>query len=232
MKKVLAIKHVAFEDLGSWENILKKNYKIQYMDSVNPQISSLKNEEIDLLVILGGPIGVYQEKEYPFIKNEISLLANRLKQDLPTLGICLGSQLMARALGSKVYPNHTKEIGWDTLKLTEKGKKSCVKHLSADLTSMFHWHGDTFDLPEGAELLASTTNCQNQIYSWGKNGLAFQCHPEITSNHLEYWWIGHAAELSHNNLSPVTLRNESAKLAPQLEQQASHCLQSWVESLA
>lgn len=230
--KAVAIKHVAFENLGSWEGLLQKNYKIQYMDAVDPQISSLNNEEIDLLVVLGGPIGVYQEQEYPFIKNEISLLTKRLQLDLPTLGICLGSQLMARALGSKVYPNHTKEIGWDTLKLTEKGKKSCVKHLSEEFTSMFHWHGDTFDLPKGAELLASTGNCQNQIFSWGKNGLAFQCHPEVTAKHLEYWWIGHAAELSQNHLSPIDLRKQSAKLAPQLERQATHCLQSWVENLA
>lgn len=229
MKTAIVIRHVAFEDLGSWEIILAKHYKINYLDAIDPSLSTLKNKDIDLLIVLGGPIGVYQEQEYPFIKHEISLLANRLKLDLPTLGICLGSQLMARALGAKVYPNHTKEIGWQPLQLTENGKNSCIQYLSSDYTSMFHWHGDTFDLPNGAELLASTDHCKNQIFTWGKNGLAFQCHPEITAPNLENWWIGHAAELSHNNLSVNSLRDQSIELAPQLQKQSLRCLQEWIK---
>jgi GMP synthase (glutamine-hydrolysing) len=115
---------------------------------------------------------------------------------------------MARALGAKVYPNHTKEIGWHPLTLTEIGKTSSLNYLSSEHTSMFHWHGDTFDLPNGAELLASTPNCKNQAFTYGRNGLAFQCHPEISAQHLEKWWIGHAAELSHNHLSVNNLRNQ------------------------
>ena len=232
MKTAVAIRHVAFEDLGSWEKLLRKFYKIQYVDAVDSDITLLKNEDIDLLVVLGGPIGVYQEQEYPFIETEVSLLANRLNIDLPTLGLCLGSQLMAKALGAKVYPNHIKEIGWHTLNLTTNGQNNYVKYLSSEHTSMFHWHGDTFDLPKGAELLASTSNCQNQIFSWGKNGLAFQCHPEITAKHLEYWWIGHAAELGHSNLSVNHLRNESLKFSEQLETQAARCLLAWIESIS
>ena len=231
MKTAVAIRHVAFEDLGSWEKQLSKNYVIRYMDAADADISLLRNEEIDLLVVLGGPIGVYQEAEYPFIRDEIALISDRLKHDLPTLGICLGSQLMARALGAKVYPNRTKEIGWEPLKLSEKGKNSCIRHLSHELTSMFHWHGDTFDLPKGAHLLASTPNCQNQIFTWKKNGLAFQCHPEITSQRLEAWWIGHAAELSSHKLSVNQLRQESAKLAPMLEKQSLQCLDEWLSAI-
>src|SRR5580704_16062092 len=112
MKSLIAIRHVDFENLGSWESTLSKDYEIKYIHVTDTNLPTLQNKNIDLLVILGGPIGVYQEKEYPFIKTEIALLEDRLKSDLPTLGICLGSQLMARALGAKVYPNHTKEIGW------------------------------------------------------------------------------------------------------------------------
>lgn len=232
MKKAVAIRHIAFEDLGNWEGFLSKYYKIHYVDSTDLNAAGLKNENIDLLIVLGGPIGVYQEKEYPFINSEVALLTQRLKLDQPTLGICLGSQLMARALGAEVYPNHTKEIGWEPLKLTEKGKSSCVQYLSFEHTSMFHWHGDTFDLPNGAELLASTDHCKNQIFSWGKNGLAFQCHPEISARHLEKWWIGHAAELAFHHLSVNDLRDQSIKLAPQLQKQALQCLESWVDGLA
>lgn len=228
MQSLIAIRHVDFENLGSWENILSKFFKIKYINVTDVDLSMLKNENIDLLVVLGGPIGVYQDEEYPFIKSEITLLKDRLKKDLPTLGICLGSQLIARALGAKVYPNHSKEIGWHPLTLTKEGQDSCIQHLSSELTSMFHWHGDTFDLPSEANLLASTALCKNQIFSFGRNALAFQCHPEVTAQHLEKWWIGHAAELSYNNLSVCDLRDQSAKLSPQLQKQSLECLQAWI----
>lgn len=231
MKTAVVIKHVAFEDLGSWESLLNKHYQIKYIDAVDVVRNQLKNEEIDLLVILGGPISVYQEEEYPFITTIVDLLERRLNLDLPTLGVCLGSQFMARALGSKVYPNHTKEIGWYPLHLTEKGKESCIKDLSAEHTSMFHWHGDTFDLPKGAELLASSAACTNQIFSWKKNGLAFQCHPEVIANRLEHWWIGHASEVAQNKLNLAELRKESAKWAPQLEKQSRRCLEAWFSQM-
>lgn len=231
MKSLIAIQHVDFENLGTWEVPLSKSYNIQYMHATDMCPSALKNEEIDLLVVLGGPIGVYQEKEYPFIKTEIALLEDRLKSNLPTLGVCLGSQLIARALGSRVYPNHTKEIGWCSLKLTLEGKNSCVKYLDSEHTSMFHWHGDTFDLPSGASLLASTEVCNNQIFSFQNNTLAFQCHPEVAAQQLEKWWIGHAAELSHHNLSVCDLRAQSVKLSQTLQRQSLQCLQAWIESI-
>lgn len=231
MKTAVAMRHVAFEDLGSWGPLISQTHQIKYFNPAEQDPANLNQADIDLLIVLGGPIGVYQDEEYPFLKSEIKLLEKRLKKDLPTLGICLGSQLIARALGSKVYPNHTKEIGWIPLKLTEMGKKHCIESLSLELTSMFHWHGDTFDLPKEATLLASTPHCQNQIFSWGKNTLAFQCHPEVTAERLESWWIGHAAELSQNKLSVKTLRQQSQELAAKLEAQSQKCLQNWLISL-
>lgn len=231
MKTLVAIKHVDFEDLGSWEDFLCKHYKIIYLNVTDIDFSSLDNRNIDLLVVLGGPIGVYQEEEYPFIKTEVALLADRLKSDLPTLGVCFGSQLMARALGAKVYPNHTKEIGWQSLNLTEAGKNSCVQYLKSENTSMFHWHGDTFDLPVGATLLASTEICKNQVFSFKRNALAFQCHPEVSAHHLEKWWIGHAAELSQNNLSIRQLRAQSKQLTPQLQKQSLECIKEWINNI-
>ncbi|MDP1880626.1 MAG: glutamine amidotransferase [Parachlamydiaceae bacterium] len=230
MKNLIAITHVDFENLGSWEEALSTHYSIKYIHSTELEFSNIRNQNIDLLVILGGPIGVYQENEYPFLSTELKLLEDRLKLNLPTLGICLGSQLIARALGSKVYPNHTKEIGWYPLNITEEGKNNYIHSLDSKHTSMFHWHGDTFDLPKEATLLASTQICKNQIFSY-KNTLAFQCHPEISANHLEKWWIGHAAELSQNNLNVNHLRNQSIQLAPKLQKQSLQCLLSWIETL-
>ena len=228
MKTLVAIKHVDFEDLGTWESLLSTQYKITYLNVVEIDFSRLEKADIDLLVVLGGPIGVYQEQEYPFITAEITLLEKRLQLDLPTLGICLGSQLMARALGARVFPNPTKEIGWHPLKLTDAGKKSCVSFLDSEKSSMFHWHGDTFDLPKGTTLLASTAACKNQIFSFQEHALGFQCHPEVSVNGLEKWWIGHSAEISQSGLSVRNLRAESAQLAPQLQTQSREYLTSWI----
>lgn len=231
MKTAIAIRHLAFEDLGSWEAPLSKDYTLQYVEATDPALSDLTNDKIDLLIILGGPIGVYQEEDYPFINTEIALLQDRLRKDLPTLGICLGSQLIAKALDAKVYPNHTKEIGWHPLEISLQIENNLMHDFSPDQTSMFHWHGDTFDLPFGAKLLASTPACKNQVFSYGHHTLAFQCHPEITASGLEKWWIGHTAELSSHLLSVKELRKQSRELAPKLQKQALKFLEKWIKTI-
>lgn len=225
MKKALAIRHVPFEDLGSFEPIISSKYDIRYL---NIAYENIPSSSFDLTIVLGGPIGVYEENLYPFLQNEIDYLKHRLNQNLPTLGICLGSQLIARALGASVYPSGHKEVGWIPLQLTEEGKKSIIQPL--ENTSMFHFHGDTFDLPDGATLLASTPLCKNQIYSIGK-ALAFQCHPEVMQPKLEQWWIGHAVELSNLKISPNDLRLETERNCPKLEQIAPFIIKKWIEFL-
>src|ERR1700743_576111 len=121
-KTLLAIRHVAFEDLGGFEAPLAEaGYAIRYADMGVDAIAGFGAP--DLLVVLGGPIGVYEDDLYPWLKDEIALIAARLKAQKPTLGICLGAQLMARALGARVYPGRAKEIGWKPLTLTSAGAK-------------------------------------------------------------------------------------------------------------
>lgn len=222
-KRAVALRHVAFENLGGFEPLIKKKYDLRY---VEVPTSSLKDIEADLLIILGGPIGVYQEDAYPFIKEELALIKKHITK--PLLGICLGSQLIARALGSKVYPNHTKEIGWIPLTLTEEGLNSPIAPFKD--APMFHWHGDTFDLPQGAKLLASTPNCENQIYTLDKI-LAFQCHPEVIGEQLESWWVGHAAELDQNKLSVTKLREQTKQHSQAHQSAGTKCLENWLKSL-
>ncbi len=192
-KNAVVIRHLAFEDLGTIADALaQKNYTVNYLEAGVDNLDEIDSEQTDLLIILGGPIGVYEEPDYPCLTDELRLLKNRLSADLPTLGICLGSQLIARALEASVYAGSTKEIGWSKLELTEAGMNSPLRHLSTEDISVLHWHGDTFDLPTGATLLASTSKYQNQAFRWGPNCLALQFHPEVTTHGLERWFIGHA----------------------------------------
>jgi len=232
MKNATVIRHIPFEDLGNLSGILTEyGYRITYLEAGLDKLGDLDPHLPDLLIVLGGPIGAYDTDDYPFLTNEIQLLAHRLQADLPTLGICLGAQLMARALGASVYPS-TKEIGWSPIQLSEGGKQSPLIHLAAEYTAVLHWHGDTFNLPDGATHLASTQNCQNQAFSWGKNGLALQFHPEVTELGLERWLIGHACEIGTTpNVSVAQLRQDTTRYSQNLEVQATKFWQRWLNQL-
>ena len=231
VKTAAAIRHVPFEDLGAFETVLTSSaYRIHYCDAGIDDLRSPQLADCDLLVVLGGPIGAYEEEKYPFLLDEIAMIQKRLNFARPALGICLGAQLFARALGARVYPGTSKEIGWAPVTLTSGGKQSPVKCLES--VTVLHWHGDTFDLPQGAELLASTAICQNQAFSYGKSALAFQFHPEASAKNFESWLIGHAVEISSvPGLSVTKLRSDTARFAPESAPLGQQCLREWLEGL-
>lgn len=232
MKNAVVIRHVAFEDLGSLAIPLhQKNYEVNYIDMAPGSLSNLDPLAPDLLIVLGGPIGVCDELDYPFITDEIRILEQRLSVDLPTIGICLGAQLMARALGARVYPGLEKEIGWSPIKLSSAARHSALSYLLPDYM-VFHWHGDTFDLPEGSVHLASSSRYENQAFAWGEYGLALQFHPEVTARGLENWFIGHAHEISNTpGISISKLREDTATYITRLEVQGNKFWQVWLEKL-
>lgn len=234
MKTATVIRHLAFEDLGSLADVLKQEgYVVNYVEAGLDSISEIEPLCPDLVIILGGPIGAYQERDYPFLIDELRLLERRLQADLPTLGICLGAQLMARALGAKVYPGTDKEIGWSPLLLTDAGMNSSLANLVAEHANVLHWHGDTFELPVGATHLASSQKYQNQAFAWGKSALALQFHPKVTALGLESWFIGHAGEISTTSgLSVQALRADTARYALQLEVLASQFWRTWLGECA
>jgi GMP synthase (glutamine-hydrolysing) len=183
----------------------------------------------DLVVILGGPIGVYEQDRYPFLVDERRALELRLRDRLPTLGVCLGAQLIAAALGARVYPGGRKEIGWGAVQLTPAGKDSALRKLEHQ--PVLHWHGDTFDLPAGCERLASTELYENQAFELGSNVLALQFHPEVEAHRFEQWLIGHAAELSAANVDVPRFRAQLKQGGEQLRLAATTMLGHWLEQL-
>lgn len=232
MRTAVAIRHVAFEDMGSFATVLaRRGIELRYLDAGVEDLAGLDPLAAELLIVLGGPIGACEDAGYPFLLDELRLLQRRLARDLPTLGICLGAQLMARALGARVFPGPAREIGWAPLTLTEAGRTSPLAHLDGRLTSMLHWHGDTFDLPAGATLLASTALCRHQAFSVGRKVLAFQCHPEARTRDLERWFIGHACEIAAAGLSVPQLRADSGRFGPALETQGAQCFAAWLDAV-
>lgn len=232
MKHATVIRHIAFEDLGSLAEALDRyNYAVRYVEAGSDDLIGI-NPSTDLLVILGGPIGAYDERDYPFLQDELHLLERRLAADLPTLGICLGAQLMARALGARVYQGSQKEIGWFPLTLSPTGQQTPLAHLAGDKTAVFHWHGDTFDLPAGASHLATSALYHNQAFSWKQKGLALQFHPEVTVQGLERWFIGHACEIGVTpDITVAKLREDTVRHAKKLSIQAPKFWQDWLASL-
>ena len=228
-KRAVAIRHVAFEDLGSAAEVLKAHgYVAEYLEAAIDDLDAPQARDADLLVVLGGPIGAYDEHLFPFLTHELALLEHRLTNGRATLGICLGAQLMARALGARVFPGNQKEIGWSRLQLSEQGARGVLAPLKCPV---FHWHGDTFDLPAGAVHLAASELYQQQAFAWHRHGLAVQFHPEATARGLERWYVGHSSELNSSGIDVRELRAAAREHAPALEQAGRQALGAWLENL-
>ncbi|MGH8273876.1 MAG: glutamine amidotransferase [Gammaproteobacteria bacterium] len=229
-KTAVVIRHLVFEDLGSYADVLAAaGYRLRYLEAGVDDLDTLDPLAPDLLVILGGPIGVYQESDYPYLAAEIEIARRRIAVDRPTLGICLGAQIMARALGAEVVAGETAEIGWASLELTGEGRASPLRHL--ENVRVLHWHGDAFALPAGAERLAATPACPNQAFRLSANVLALQFHPEVRWPDLESWLIAHVRSLRAGGQSVTELRDASKRYASELVPAARRLLEEWIAGL-
>lgn len=226
MPAAAVIRHVAFEGAGSFRAALAAR-GFDVLDLSAPTDDLSPAAEADLLIVLGGPISANDTGDYPFLDTEIALLRDRLAADRPTLGICLGAQIMARALDAPVYPAREKEIGWAPLHLTPAGV-DLLAHLHK--VPVLHWHGETFDLPPGARLLASTAPVPNQAFTVGRRGLGLQFHPEVTATDLEAWFVGHTREIAATpGLDVASLRADTAECAPALEAAGPRFFANWLD---
>jgi GMP synthase (glutamine-hydrolysing) len=231
-RTAVALRHVAFEDLGLLAPVLDEaGWSVSFCDAAVEDLSSRAVADADLLIVLGGPIGAYEIETYPFLGREISIIERRLGRKRPTLGICLGSQLMAAALGARVFPGGVKEIGWGRVELTEAGAASCLSSLAVPSAHVLHWHGDTFDLPEGATRLASNARYENQAFSFGPTALALQFHLEADPRQLEEWYVGHAVELGAAGINVIELRKTTRALASGLGDTAMSVFSRWLAQI-
>lgn len=179
--KIHYFQHETFESLGCIKDWIKKReYPVSatrfYENPVLPGLS-----DFDFLIIMGGPMGVHDEDKYPWLKDEKLFIRKAIENNKVVLGICLGSQLIAAAMGAKVYRNEYKEIGWFPVQINNSHKIFSI--LPKEIISA-HWHGDTFELPDGAIHTAESSACKNQAFVYNNKIVGLQFHLEFTADSL------------------------------------------------
>ena len=187
-KEILVLKHIGVEGPGGiGDFFMDTTWDLKTVDLVKGEVlpGSLKNT--GAVISLGGPMNVYEEDKYPFLREEIIFLQRAVKEEVPILGICLGAQLLARACGAKVIKAPVKEIGWCRIILTEQGREDYLFTALPKEFDMFQWHEDTFEIPQGAVRLAGSGPCPNQAFRVGKNAYGLQFHAEVNPEMVESW---------------------------------------------
>lgn len=197
MKKlhIHTLQHVPFEGLGCIENwTTLNNHSVTFTKFYEPfELPHLT--DFDWLIIMGGPMGVYDETIYPWLSDEKGFIKKAVANGKTVIGICLGSQLIAEVLGAKVYPNKQKEIGWFDIKLNESAQSLPLFEEFEHQFKVFHWHGDTYDLPTGSNHLFSSDVCLNEAFLFHENVLGLQFHFEVTPTSLRDMVDNDAGEL-------------------------------------
>ncbi|HLK46719.1 MAG TPA: gamma-glutamyl-gamma-aminobutyrate hydrolase family protein [Bryobacteraceae bacterium] len=186
--RVVAFRHVPFEGLGLIQPVLEDNgISVEFPDlfrdgATVPDVSTAAG-----LIFMGGPMSA--NDELPYLRHELAIIRQAVERAQPVLGVCLGSQLLAKALGAKVYKNSTKEIGWFDVHLTEAGCEDPVLSGLEGTQTVFHWHGETFDLPGGASWLAYSERCRHQAFRIGSHTYGLQFHLEVTPEMIADWCV-------------------------------------------
>jgi GMP synthase (glutamine-hydrolysing) len=188
MHRLLVFQHVPYEILGTLDPLLRNaGFRIRYINFGRTPDAVPKIEKYDGLVVLGGPMNCDQNDAHPHLQIEMEAIRDAIGQGIPVLGICLGAQLIARALGAHVKKNPVKEIGWYTVNPTADGRKDPLISNLQQSENIFQWHGDTFDIPNGAVHLASSPDCPNQAFRYGESVYGFQFHLEVDAPLVQRW---------------------------------------------
>lgn len=226
--KVYALQHVATEPLGTIEDGLRaRGVSAEYVRVYAGEPVPASLNDAAGLVVMGGPMGVYERDELPFLTDEMRLIERALGDGKPVLGVCLGSQLLAAALGAAVRKGARKEIGWFTVSLTDEGRRDRLFENAAPSFTAYHWHGDVFDLPSGSVRLASSEQTANQAFRYGANAYGLLFHLEATPQIVGDMVAGFAGELEEERIEAGAILNGAPAHLPRLNEIGAAVFARW-----
>ncbi len=229
-KPVIVFQHSASEGIGAIENALRaESVQFEYVRSFEGQPIPKAIEGYSALIVMGGPMGVYETARYPFLISELSVIERFLKARRPILGICLGSQLLAACLGAKVRRGEKKEIGWYSVGLTAEGQQDALWKGHPEYFTAFHWHGDVFELPVGTAALASSEITPVQAYHYGRCAYGLLFHLEVTESHIRKMLREFADEIRQQDLDPRTILRDCESFLPSLQGIGGSVFRRWAK---
>ena len=234
MAKVYVLQHHPVENLGSIADALEgAALAWQYIRVNEGQPVPAEMKGAGGLIVMGGPMGVYQTDRFPWLRDEMALVQDAIANDRPVLGVCLGAQIVAAALGAKVERNPAgKEIGWHRISLDAAASDDrLIRGLPAANLTPFHWHGDIFDLPAGAVSLASSEKTPCQAFRYGDKTYAFQFHFEVTVEGVRAMAAAFAKDLQRENIAADAIIAEAPHFAAALEKIADTVFTRWASPI-
>jgi GMP synthase (glutamine-hydrolysing) len=230
MEEILVFQHDPFVSLGFFAEVLEKhNRSFRVVRLFHGEMPAEDWEQVRGLIILGGAMHACEEECYPFLRWERTIIRAAVEESLPMLGVCLGAQLIAAALGAAVYPGTVQEIGWYPISITPYGQVDSLLGYLPESPTVFQWHGHGFDLPAGALRLATSANYENQAFRLGKNIYGLQFHLEVTDSMIERWLEERSKDLAHSPyISPAKIRADTQTYAAKLKYYAERFLSEFV----
>ena len=230
MNEVLVFQHDPFEDLGFFAEVLQnQGTSFRTIRLFHGEVPAEDWEQTSALIILGGPMSASDEEQYPFLRWEKTIIRAAIDEAVPLLGVCLGAQLIAAALGVPVYHGSVKEIGWYPISITPHGQVDSSLGYIPESAVVFQWHGDGFDLPTGAQRLASSVYYENQAFRLGKNIYGLQFHLEMTAEMIERWIDERSKDLAQvPYIYPERIVSDTQNYLPTLKYYAEKFLSEFI----
>jgi GMP synthase (glutamine-hydrolysing) len=233
MRRVLVLQHAVCETLGTIADALERAHlRARYIRAFAGDAVPEHMGEAVGLILMGGPMGVYERDQYPFLAEEIRLIERALADGTPILGVCLGSQLLATALGARVRRGPQKEIGWFPVALTEAARADALFAGAPSSFVAYHWHGDVFDCPAGAVSLARSALTDCQAFRYGANAYGLLFHLEVTAPLIAEMVRTFAAELREVGISGEEIVRHAAQHLPELERIGRRVFDAWTRLVA